>query len=250
MENNFHIIWYDILDSTNDEALRHIGSIDNLSVIAARLQTAGRGQRGNKWLSGQSDSLTFSVVLKFGKGLPALPGRDSMSLNKWSALAVCRLLAGLGIKAMIKWPNDIYVGNRTICGILVENAFSGDQVGYTVMGIGLNLNQVEFPDSLPNPVSAYQLIHRRTLPDNALRQFVYIMEKSLDTLFDKPSLDALYLERLYHLDKPSRWRDPVDGKEFTGTIKGVLEDGRLMLEVNGEVKTFGFKEIEYILEKP
>ena len=236
-----------MLDSTNDEALRHIGNIDNLSVIAARIQTAGRGQRGNKWMSGQSDSLTFSVVLKFGKELPSLPARDAMSLNKWSALAVCRLLDGIGIKAMIKWPNDIYVGNRKICGILVENAFAGDQVGYSVMGIGLNLNQTEFPDSLPNPVSAYQLIHRRILPDNVLRQLCYIMENTLDTLFDKPELDALYLERLYLLEKPAQWRNPVNGEEFTGTIKGIREDGRLMLEVNGEVRTFGFKEIQYIL---
>ena len=114
-------MWLERVDSTNDEARRHISDIDNLSVVSALSQTAGRGQRGNTWTSNAGENLMFSIVLK----TPVLMAEDHFALNEIAALSVADFLSTYGIKAEIKWPNDIYVGEKKICGILIENSFRG-----------------------------------------------------------------------------------------------------------------------------
>ena len=247
MENKFRIIWHDMLDSTNDEALRQLDDIDNLSVIAARIQTKGRGQRGNKWNSTAGESLTFTLVMKFSGLLPALPAKVAMNLNIWSALAVQRFLESEGVDARIKWPNDIYVRDRKICGILVENGLDGKNVGTSIIGIGLNLNQESFSPDLPNPVSLCQVTGRKIRPEEALERLCTVMQQSLDTLFDTAGLRKPYLDVLYRMGQEATWKDPSSGSTFKGTISGIHEDGRLLLKTEGQIKAFGFKEIEYII---
>ena len=148
MKNAWSIKWFSTLDSTNDELLRHIGAYDNLSVIAAESQTAGRGQRGNCWHTEPGENLTFSILLK-----PDIPAGEFMRLNFAAATAVRDYLTARGIAAQIKWPNDIYVGKRKICGMLVENGISDGLIKWSVSGIGINVNQRCFPESLINPTS-------------------------------------------------------------------------------------------------
>lgn len=154
-------MWHDSLDSTNSEIRRRSASLDNLSTIAALRQTAGRGRGSHTWHSADGENLTFSILLKFSAPdslpgpdrLPPLLARDQELITDISTLAVLSFLKSEGVTGRIKWPNDVWIGDRKICGILVENVLRGNYLDYSIVGIGLNLNQTEFSPDLPNPVS-------------------------------------------------------------------------------------------------
>ncbi len=151
MAKKHDIMWFESVDSTNDEAKRRISEIDNLSVVAALEQSSGRGQGDHAWLSARGENLLFSVVLKFGEG--EMPAKDIKRISDCAAESVVEFLGRHGIEAWIKLPNDVYVGGRKICGILIENSFKGEWVSYSIVGMGLNINQRNFDVSLPNPTS-------------------------------------------------------------------------------------------------
>ena len=149
MESKTDIIWLERVDSTNDEARRHISEIDNLSVVSALEQTKGRGQRGNRWSSQPGENLTFSLVVKDFR----IKANEQSAISQATALSLVDLLSRHEIKARIKWPNDIYAGDEKICGILIENSLKGSAIDWSIIGIGLNVNQTAFPKDLPNPTS-------------------------------------------------------------------------------------------------
>jgi BirA family biotin operon repressor/biotin-[acetyl-CoA-carboxylase] ligase len=149
MESKTDIIWLERVDSTNDEARRHISEIDNLSVVSALEQTKGRGQRGNRWSSQPGENLTFSIVVKDFR----IKANEQSAISQATALSLVDLLSRHEIKARIKWPNDIYAGDEKICGILIENSLKGSEIDWSIIGIGLNVNQTAFPEDLPNPTS-------------------------------------------------------------------------------------------------
>lgn len=149
MKNNPDIIWLDVAESSNDEARKAIDSLDNLSVVAVRCQTSGRGQGTNSWESAPGENLTFSIVLK---DLNILP-KEQIVISQITALSVVELLEKHGIEAKIKLPNDIYVGSKKICGILIENTLCSNKIRWSIIGIGINVNQTVFPTHLPNPTS-------------------------------------------------------------------------------------------------
>ena len=149
MESKTDIIWLERVDSTNDEARRHISEIDNLSVVSALEQTRGRGQRGNRWSSQPGENLTFSLVVKDFR----IKANEQSAISQATALSLVDLLSRHEIKARIKWPNDIYAGDEKICGILIENSLKGSEIDWSIIGIGLNVNQTTFPEDLPNPTS-------------------------------------------------------------------------------------------------
>ena len=149
MESKTDIIWLERVDSTNDEARRHISEIDNLSVVSALEQTKGRGQRGNRWSSQPGENLTFSLVVKDFR----IKANEQSAISQATALSLVDLLSRHEIKARIKWPNDIYACDEKICGILIENSLKGSEIDWSIIGIGLNVNQTAFPEDLPNPTS-------------------------------------------------------------------------------------------------
>lgn len=151
------IFWFDSLDSTNNTAKMLQGHIDNLAVIAAECQSGGRGQGDHLWSSEPGANLTFSVVLEFDDGNMRLRAKDAVLLTHIATWAIRKFLGQRGVESRIKWPNDIYVGDKKLCGILIENTLCGHDVRYSVIGVGLNLNQTVFPSDLPNPVSLCQL---------------------------------------------------------------------------------------------
>ena len=159
MEDSAAIIWLKLTDSTNDEARRRLDALDNLSVLAAETQTAGRGQGDHTWTSAPGQNLTFTLVLKFPPCAP-IATSEILLITQAVTGGIRRYLLSKGVESRIKWPNDIYVGDRKICGILIENILDGKQVSSSMIGIGLNLNQDRFPADLPNPVSLRQLTGR------------------------------------------------------------------------------------------
>ena len=247
MENVMRIKWLEEVDSTNNELLRHIGDYDNLSVIAAVNQTAGRGQRGNRWVSAPGDNLTFSFILK-PSGLPA---REVMAITCLATLAVRDTLREAGVPAVVKWPNDIYVGNRKICGMLVENGLAGPDIAWSVVGIGINLNQTEFPGEIMNATSLRRLTGRTFEPVPFLENLCHRLEALLPELASperREALRAAYEQDLFRKDSPAPFRDLTTDEEFTGIIRGITPEGLLRVEkAEGPEKVFGFKEISYIL---
>ena len=244
MESKIHIKWHDELDSTNDELLRHIHDYDNLSVIAAVNQTAGRGQRGNRWLSAPGDNLTFSLLVK-PEGFPV---REFMAFTFLATLVIRDFLQEEGVPAIIKWPNDIYVGTKKICGMLIENTLEEDRIAASVIGIGLNLNQTAFPGELVNPTSLKRLTGKTYDPHEVLEQICARFEERLPLLENsRTTLYHAYGKDLFQAGIPCRYRDLASGEEFTGTIKGVTREGRLQLERDGEIRSYAFKEVGYIL---
>ena len=236
MSKKHDIIWLQSVDSTNEEAKRHISDIDNLSVLSALEQTAGRGQRGNSWTSAPGENLMFSIVLKYscdpiapGHGLlKPLHARDQFVLNEIASLSVVDFLSRHGISAMIKWPNDIYVDEKKICGILIENSFRGKSISSSIIGIGLNINQRNFNVNLPNPTSLVLCMQNQgTQPKHhkchserseesidikaCLNGFMDIFttyhDRFLTTSCDLSPLRQRYLDSLWRSGKPSRFID-------------------------------------------
>lgn len=162
-----HILWLETADSTNSELRRRITGLDNLSIIAAREQTAGRGQGTHTWFSTPGRNLTFSILYRFGDAY-ALAASDAILITQVTTLAIRDYLLGHGVRARIKWPNDIWVEDRKICGILIENTLESGMVRESIVGIGLNLNETGWPPELPNPVSLRELTGREYAPDAEL----------------------------------------------------------------------------------
>ena len=279
MSKKHDIIWLESVDSTNEEAKRHISDIDNLSVLSAFEQTAGRGQRGNTWTSTPGENLMFSIVLKD----PKISARDQFVLNEIASLAVVDFLSMHGISARIKWPNDIYVGSKKICGILIENSLHGTAISSSIIGIGLNINQRNFNVNLPNPTSMVLCRAEEGLLDihGCLEEFMDIFtslhDRFLSSACDLSPLRQRYLDTLWRSGKPSHFIDytslpgghldgPMNlctgkapdtgisssdqtGNEFPGIIRGLSPTGNLLVEdlSTGLTREFGFKEIGYIL---
>ena len=162
-----HILWLETADSTNSELRRRITGLDNLSIIAAREQTDGRGQGTHTWFSTPGRNLTFSILYRFGDAY-ALAASDAILITQVTTLAIRDYLLGHGVRARIKWPNDIWVEDRKICGILIENTLESGMVRESIVGIGLNLNETGWPPELPNPVSLRELTGREYAPDAEL----------------------------------------------------------------------------------
>ena len=197
--------WLETIDSTNSEAKRRSGALDNLSVLAAVEQTAGRGRGSHSWISTPGENLTFTVVLHFGPGgIAPLPASEAVRITHFCTLAVCDFLEGEGLKPRIKWPNDVWVEDRKICGILIENSFAEGLVTEAIVGIGLNLNQKEFDPALPNPVSLQQLTGRNYDPAATLDRLYNEICRRADELSGADGRSALELEfskRMFVVDK-------------------------------------------------
>ena len=230
MAKKHDIIWLESIDSTNEECRRRISDIDNLSVVAALSQTSGKGQRGNVWLSEPGRNLTFSIVLKFpAKGLKAemepMLAYDQFVLSEITSLAIVDLLAEHDIQAKIKWPNDIYVGDRKICGMLIENSLRGEWIQHSIIGIGLNVNQRNFDVTLPNPTSMVLCsefscasggqVGSDSVPhyelQELLEEFMHIFRGYMDRYCHIRGgygrLRHMYLSHLWHKDEPTQFID-------------------------------------------
>jgi len=181
MTKNHDIIWLDTVKSTNEYVKLHIPVLKNMSVVAAEVQTAGKGQGDHTWLSEPGKNLTFSMVLK-EEMLADIPPKSQFIISAVTAISIVKLLERHGIEARIKWPNDIYACDRKICGILIENSIKGQRFTWSIIGIGLNVNQRTFDPSLPNPTSMFLCNGKREIPSLSvlLEEFINIFTANFD----------------------------------------------------------------------
>ena len=236
-------IWLDTIDSTNSEALRRLPELESATVIAARVQTAGRGQRGNSWFAEPGQNLTFSIVLKDLD----LKASEAYLLNYLASVAVAEFLDGYGVRCSIKWPNDIFVGRSKICGILVENSLSRTGIATAIIGIGININQKEFPQ-LSNATSLIRCTGKEFSVEECLEAFLKVFDANLH-LLSSPELVNKYTASLFQKGARSRYHDLLTDKEYIGIIRGVEPDGRLHIydTDNQGDRYYRFKEVSYIL---
>lgn len=242
-----NIIWVDEAGSTNSllADMARQGLASDGDAVAAFAQSAGRGQRGNSWESEPGANLTFSILFS-GRGYDV--SRNFM-VSEAVALAVAQIvdaeLGGCGGKVCVKWPNDIYVGDRKVCGILIENVLSGRTVERCIAGIGLNINQKSFLSDAPNPVSLFQI-------DGKVRDVRRILSSLVDRILHNMGvadmLHGEYMKRLWRSGDFYPYDDNVNGERILARIADVLPEGHLVLELNsGERREYAFKEVSAVI---
>jgi BirA family biotin operon repressor/biotin-[acetyl-CoA-carboxylase] ligase len=224
-------------------------------------QTAGRGQAGNGWESEEGKNLLCSILLPPRKDLFYLNVLVSVAVHQvirsvlCQAKPVCTLSGEAGLT--IKWPNDIYYGDKKIAGILVENAILGSEVTYSIAGIGLNVNQTTFLSSAPNPVSL-KLISGKETDIDALMQALMAQIEAVEAM-DEAQVWAYYRDHLYRREgkwlfaerevnlTPSRILTNHPKEAFEASIAGITEQGELVLHTAEGEKKYHFKEIQFVL---
>ena len=207
-------------------------------------QTMGRGQRGASWVSNAGENLMFSVLFPD----PGISAGNGFIVSAGVGLVVLEVLNELKInKLKLKWPNDIMAESYKIGGILIENTLKNDRISSLIIGIGLNVNQTNFP-GLPKAASLKKITGMDLDPDDILEKILVRIEKILNDLDHSSSQSILkrYEEVLFRRDKISTFELP-DGKFLTGIIKGVTSTGLLKIQVEDEIiKTFDLKEIKLL----
>lgn len=215
-------------DSTNNYALAqiHAGLAQNLDAYFALEQTAGRGQRGKLWTSEPGKNIQLSLVLK----QPALPLANQFIMSAAVASAVHHFLSAYaGEYCRIKWPNDIYWNDRKAGGILIENMIKGQDWQWCVVGVGININQTEFPPELPNPVSLKQITGKDFSTTDLAKQLYHQLVMQLEDLgnHQQKILDD-YRSHFYKINETVRLKK--GNRIFEATIKSVTAEGKLVIE--------------------
>lgn len=238
-----------ILDSTASTSSYLAGIATDAphgTVVMAREQTAGRGQRGNSWEAEPGKNITLSLLLR-PTGLH--PGRQFI-ISQAVSLAIVEMLEHFVANPVtIKWPNDIYVDDRKICGILIENTITGSTIDRCIVGIGLNVNQAEFHSDAPNPVSLHQLGPKIEYDVQALgRAMVSDILDRVDAALAGSDTDRLAEEYFARLWRNSGWHpyhDNVRDIDMMARIDSVAPTGHITLtdRADGIARTYAFKEV-------
>ncbi|MCK9305297.1 MAG: biotin--[acetyl-CoA-carboxylase] ligase [Bacteroidales bacterium] len=243
------IYWHGIIDSTNNEAYRHIDSAQDFDVWAASFQTAGRGQKGNKWESKGGENLTFTILLRPFK----VKVEKQFLISQATSLGITDYLQTNFLEARIKWPNDIYVNDRKICGILIEHYFNSVNLSVSIIGIGVNLNQEHFSADAPNPTSMSLESGIKRDPVIELPLLLECIKPYFDSIYkdtrgkSSAAIEQKYIRKLYRLGEWHNYQECNSGKIFSAKITGVDNSACLVLEhEDGRSVRYAFKEIRYL----
>ena len=241
------IIKLSAIDSTNsflkEMALNSV--VENFTVVVTDRQLKGRGQQGNGWVSESFKNLVFSVFVTFDN----FKVLDNKYLNFAVSLAIFDALKEENIPAIsIKWPNDILSGNKKICGVLIENSLKGTEISSSIIGIGLNVNQTSFPDSLKRASSLKLLSAKDFELDKLLENIVSKLKTKIDILKSKDFkfLEIEYLNVLHKKNIPTMFKNSQDVL-FMGIICGISQEGKLQIALEDEtIQEFGIKEVSFL----
>jgi len=239
-------------NSTNDYLKQH-GQADH---VWTGFQTAGRGQMGNGWESERGKNVLLSVRLH-PDGVAAT---EQWKLSMQVSVVLWQVVSGYveDRKLLtIKWPNDLYYGDRKLAGVLVENTLRGAYIEESIVGIGLNVNQTRWEGSAPNPISIRQI----TDEENNVEELVEKLTTNLCNIgVTSADWEGLYMQHLYRSEGWWWWEErevnnqptmPAKKSEqsFEAEIAGITEQGELVLRRrNKEERTYHFKQIKYILQ--
>lgn len=210
-------------------------------VLITDHQTEGRGQRGNSWESGQGVNLTLSVLLK----PKFLATKDQFQLNMAIALGIAAGLQSLVSRTIsLKWPNDIFIDDKKVGGILIQNQSQGGTLSAAIVGIGVNVNQMEF--AAPRATSLIQIGGKALLLDDVFQHLISALEASYLELRagHLASIRSRYLKSLYRHGQTQSFES--EGEHFVGIITDVDEFGRLCVKTDSSIRKFSLKEIRML----
>ena len=237
------------VDSTNNEARRRLDNNDELpeiSVIIADEQTSGRGQRSNSWEAEAGKNLLFSIVCH----PDFLKASEQFVLSQAMALAVALTVNEVVVtdECRVKWPNDIYIGNKKVSGTLIECDLRGSNIETCIIGTGININQEVFHSDAPNPVSMAQIagkeFDREAILSQILGRFITIYDVIRQG--DADAVRRLYKVWLYRKSGFYKYAD-ANG-EFLAEIADVEKTGHLVLRLeNGELRRYEFKDVKIVI---
>lgn len=241
-------------ESTNTLMRELIARGNPPEYIYAGYQTAGRGQQGNGWESAPDENLLCSILIEREKTV-ALKEESPFYMNVAVSVAVQRLL---GEGFTIKWPNDIYWQDKKVAGILIENAIVGNQVTYSIAGIGLNVNQTEFLSGAPNPISLRQISGESYDIDALMNQLLASIQEV--QTWPREQLWAYYRAHLYRREglwpfverevstAPTMNADAATKGQFLARIEDILPTGEIVLrDQEGKKRKYHFKQIRYVV---
>ena len=230
--------------------------LPHLYTIRTDFQTAGRGQAGNSWESEEGKNLLFSALLRYNN----IRAIEQWRLSMLVAVALWEVLANYlpQEQLSIKWPNDIYFGDKKLVGILIENSLAGQYIGYSIAGIGLNINQTEWRSNAPNPISMKQITGQEYKAEELMNEWVHAMAN-----WEAQSTEAIQKTYLQHLYRREGWHTYVEREvsvaptaiaqsgiegAFLAMFAGITPQGELILRTtNNEEKTYHFKQIRFVL---
>ena len=238
------------VDSTNNYAKEYLAKSSPIdgTVILADEQFAGRGQTGTIWLSDANKNLTFSLIYHTS----FLRATEQFYLNMAVSLGIWSMVNGQWLidssskpSTKIKWPNDIYINDKKVAGILIENTISGMYLKYSVIGIGLNVNQEVFTKEI-NATSLKLEMEDEVNKIKVLEAVLISIEKYFLLLKERKfeRLKKEYIENLYRYNIFSKFKK--EEEVFEGKIADIDEIGNLILETSTGKKKFGFKEIVFV----
>jgi BirA family biotin operon repressor/biotin-[acetyl-CoA-carboxylase] ligase len=241
-----NIIKLNAIDSTNNylkDLCKNTTVIDGTLVVANK-QTQGRGQMGAKWQSIQGQSLTFSVFKRFH----GLHIKHQPSIAFAVSIAIKNTLEKLQIPQIsIKWPNDIMSYSKKLCGVLIENQVEGSSIVSSIIGIGLNVNETEFPE-LPQASSMRLSTGAVFNHDEIIELMGNEIQKQMEYLQgeNQLALKSTYEASLFRRDMVSTFED-AEGNKFNGIISGVAASGELLVQKENEsVQSYELKQIKLL----
>lgn len=243
---NTAIEWIDSCESTNTLMKQRAADVPHAHVLAARSQTAGRGQRGNSWEAEPYMNLTYSQMLR-PEGVAASRQFELLMLTSLAILDVLGRHLPDPELLSVKWPNDIYYGNRKLGGILIEGSVNGTDLEYMILGVGINVNQDVFTSDAPNPVSMKQIAGHDFDLDSLMQELADATEQQMAIYEEEPDaeqLHAIYRQSLWRRDGLHPYRDTATGERFLAEIRDVAPSGLLHLRTaGGEERSYEFKSV-------
>lgn len=250
-----NIVHFNTLPSTYTYVCEQARGMATGTVVWADYQSAGRGQRGNRWESEAGSNLLFSMLVR-QSGLEA---RRQFSVSEGVSVALVRTLSEVcGVECKVKWPNDIYAGEKKICGILISHSVEAAAeagraalITHSVIGAGVNLNQREFRSDAPNPVSVFQLTGRLTDREHFLTEAVTHINNLLEQNRpeDRERLHEEYMRLLWRGEGlPHEFYDVLTGERFRASVYAVEPMGHLVLRTRpeGVLRRYAFKEVAWL----
>ena len=240
----------DKVDSTNNYAMKlaNDASCVEGTVINTKMQTKGKGQRDGFWESASGQNLTFSYIVK-----PSfLPVSEQFDLNKAVSLGIYDYVkselatSNFANEVRIKWPNDIYVSDKKISGILIENLIAQSKIKSAVIGIGINVNQTSFSPMISNAIPIKSVTHNDVDLQKALKSCLKYLEIRYLQLRNG-NTEILHNDYMKNLYNHGKWHDyKTQDDIITGKIIDITSFGRLVIKTkDGRSTNYDFKEIQY-----
>ncbi len=233
------------LESTNDYLWEYASQnqLADFFTVSTAFQSKGKGQSESIWESEKDQNILMSTLVN----PHALLAENAFQISRWASVAIVSYLDNKGIDNIsIKWPNDIYIDSRKIAGILIQNSISGQMLSKSMVGIGLNVNQSTFNNSIPNPISLIQ----QTLTNFNITDEIDLLIKEMQTHYMWVINNPQLLIDTYHqlLFQKEEWYNyESKGVQFKGKIKGVNQFGQLIVEkMQGNNRIFDIKDILFL----